>query len=81
MTRCKILPLLLLAASMLSGCGMIAERKADQRTWTSVSCSTYMQFNLCEEEARAICPEGYDFTNVTYSRGEQVRRMDVACKP
>lgn len=73
--------LLPLAASMLIGCSAMAERKADQRNWISISCSTYMRFNLCEEEARAICPNGYDYTNVTYSRGEQLRRMDIACKP
>jgi hypothetical protein len=71
----------LLALSMLAGCSAISDRKADQRTWTSISCSTYQQFNLCEKEARAICPNGYDVANVTWSRGEQRRHMDIACKP
>ena len=72
-----IIPLL----TGLAGCTFTPAHQTDQRTWTSVSCSTYMQFNLCEEEARKVCPEGYDVANVAYSRGEQVRRMDVACKP
>jgi hypothetical protein len=66
---------------VLTGCSFFPARQSDDRTWTPVSCSTYMQFNLCEDEARAICPNGYDVANVAYSRGEQVRRMEVACKP
>lgn len=76
-------PLLLIPALLtsLTGCSLFPHREADQRAWVPVSCSTYMQFNLCEEEARKVCPGGYDVANVTYSRGEQVRRMEVACKP
>ncbi len=65
----------------LAGCSFSSAHETDHRSWTSISCSTYMQFNLCEEEARKVCPDGYDVANVTYSRGEQVRRMDIACKP
>lgn len=71
----------LLALTALVGCSLAPGKEADTREWTSVSCGTYMEFNLCQEEARKICPNGYDVTNVTYSRGEQRRRMDVACKP
>jgi len=70
-----------IALLMLAGCTSLHEKDADQRTWTSISCSTYKQFNLCQDEARQICPNGYDVANVTYSRGEQRRRMDIACKP
>ena len=77
----KILLLAVPLLGALAGCGHFPAHQADNRTWTPVSCSTYMQFNLCEEEARKVCPNGYDVANVTYSRGEQVRRMDVACKP
>ncbi|HEX5539420.1 MAG TPA: hypothetical protein VFX01_06495 [Methylophilaceae bacterium] len=66
---------------LLAGCQSLSHREADNRTWTPVSCSTYMEFNLCQDEAKKICPNGYDVANVTYSRGEQLRRMDVACKP
>jgi len=70
-----------LALFLLAACQSLPHYKADNRTWSSVSCSTYMQFNLCQDEAKKICPNGYDVANVTYSRGEQLRRMDVACKP
>ena len=70
-----------LLAVLLGGCSLIPAKQADNRQWTSVSCSTYMQFNLCQEQALQVCPKGYDVANVTYSRGEQLRRMDIACKP
>ena len=67
--------------TVLVACSFSPAHETDQRSWTSVSCSTYMQFNLCEKEAHKICPGDYDVANVTYSRGEQLRRMDIACKP
>lgn len=76
----KILTLLILA-HLLIGCSA-TNRKADNREWMPVSCSIFLQRgNTCSEEARALCPNGYDIYNIQYSEAEQRRKMMIACKP
>src|SRR3546814_10899478 len=48
-------------ALLASGCG--TTRGPDNRQWHSISCSTFIQVNFCQEEALAICPNGYDIYN------------------
>ncbi len=75
----KIL-ILLIFSQLLIGCSS-ANKKADNREWIPVSCSTFLQrWNTCYEEAHALCPGGYDIYNVQYSEAEQRRKMMIACK-
>ncbi len=75
----NLLSALLLLA--IAGCSS-QPRKVDTRTWTAISCSTFLQpGNTCYQEAHAICPGGYDIYNPVFSPGEQRRKMEIACKP
>jgi hypothetical protein len=77
----KPLCLTLLSAMLLSGITACATRAPDNRQWHSISCSTFKQVNFCQQEALAICPDGYDIYNPRWSEAEQRRYMEIACKP
>ena len=71
-------PFWILAALITLGCS--TTREPDNRQWQTVSCSTFKQINFCQEEALAICPNGYDIYHPRWMEAEQRRYMEIACR-
>ena len=76
----KPLCTLLACTVLLLGITACASRPPDNRQWHTVSCSTFKQINFCQQEALAICPNGYDIYNPRWMEGEQRRYMEIACR-
>lgn len=70
----------LLLALALAGCGTQAS-KPDTRTWTTLTCSGFLLWKDCWQEAQKLCPDGFDIANQIELRGPQKREVEVACKP
>ncbi|HWU83030.1 MAG TPA: hypothetical protein VN063_06015 [Methylophilaceae bacterium] len=71
--------LIALSLMLLSACATPAG-KADTRHWTTLTCSGFLQWKDCWDQARAICPEGFDIANQIEMRGQQKREVEIACK-
>jgi len=74
----KIAILALLA--LTSACSMMGDKTADSRQWTKVSCIGFSDWQVCHDQARQLCPNGYDTRNLQESLVTQNRSMEIACK-
>ncbi len=70
----------LILALSLSGCHSVATKKNDGRAWVPLSCSGILQWDTCFNEAKALCPQGFDVANQIELRPSQTRKLEVACK-
>lgn len=78
--RCSHLLIALFLTLSLAGCSTQA-RKPDTRAWTTLSCSGFLLWKDCWDQARQLCPAGFDIANQIELRGPQKREVEVACKP
>lgn len=72
----------LLAAMLalaLTACSSTA-RQPDTRAWTTLTCSGFLLWKDCWEQAQQLCPGGFDIANQIELRGPQKREVEVACK-
>jgi len=81
MKTCIILhtALLLVACSSVTP-SKTSPKQNDGRPWVPLSCSGILQWDTCFNEAKALCPNGYDIANKIELRPSQTRKMEVACK-
>lgn len=80
MSKFSILSLVIVAA-VLSGCihsPQYARLKIDD--WTELTCSGFLSWQDCKQEARAICPNGFYVADNQENYYIQRRVMSVACK-
>lgn len=67
--------------TLLSACSIFGGGKtADNREWIPVSCIGFADWQVCQDKARKLCPNGYDARNQKESLITQNRSMEVACK-
>lgn len=72
---------ILVLFSLLSACGTMGGGKADdKRSWIPVSCIGFADWQVCQDKAKRLCPNGYDARNHQESLITQNRSMEVACK-
>jgi len=65
----------------LSGCAQNSQMaKLDPHEWTTLTCSGFLTWNECRQEARAICPNGFYTSNYLENYTIQRREISVACK-
>lgn len=80
--KSNILGVLVLGVVLtLGGCASHSQlAKIQEHEWTELTCSGFLTWNECRQEARAICPNGFyvadQFENITIQR----RVVSVACK-
>lgn len=74
-------PIILFALIVyLTGCSSIISKNNDGRAWVPLSCSGILQWDTCFNEAKVLCPKGFDIANQQELRPSQTRKMEVACK-
>jgi hypothetical protein len=72
--------LILALLALTSACSMMGGKTADTRQWNKVSCIGFADWQVCQDQARKLCPNGYDSRNLQESLITQNRSMEVACK-
>lgn len=72
--------LIMTLLALTSACSMTGGKTADTRQWTKVSCIGFADWQVCHDQARKLCPNGYDARNLQESLITQNRSMEVACK-
>lgn len=75
----------MLLALIICGCTIVAPNAASKkndskRVWVPLSCSAELQWDTCINEARALCPQGFDVANKKEDLTTQSRSMEVSCK-
>lgn len=68
------------ALCMLASCSMQNTKPGDGRQWMEISCSGFADWTKCHDQARQLCPGGYDVANQEESLIAQRRTMLVACR-
>ncbi|MGB7815781.1 MAG: hypothetical protein WBL28_05470 [Methylotenera sp.] len=73
------LPILL--ALSVSACASNTQlAKIDPDKWTELTCSGFLTWNDCRQQARAICPRGFYTADYYENYLIQRRVVSVACK-
>ena len=54
--------------------------KKDSQQWTELTCSGFLTWNECKQEAQAICPRGFYTADHLENWLIQRRVVSVACK-
>jgi hypothetical protein len=68
-------------ALMISGCASQTQlAKIDSHEWTELTCSGFLTWNECKQEAQAICPHGFYTADPLENWLIQRRVVSVACK-
>ncbi len=68
-------------AIMLTGCAAHTQlAKIDSHEWTELTCSGFLTWNECRQEAQAICPHGFYTADHLENWLIQRRVVSVACK-
>ena len=66
---------------MISGCAQNSQlAKLESYEWTTLTCSGFLTWNECRQEARAICPNGFYTSDYLENYTIQRREISVACK-
>ena len=66
---------------MLFGCVAHTQlAKIDSHEWTELTCSGFLTWNECRQEAQAICPHGFYTADHLENWLFQRRVVSVACK-
>ena len=66
---------------MLFGCAAHTQlAKIDSHEWTELTCSGFLTWNECRQEAQAICPHGFYTADHLENWLIQRRVVSVACK-
>ncbi len=73
----------LLAATtiVLTACASHTQlAKKDSQQWTELTCSGFLTWNECKQEAQAMCPRGFYTADHLENWLIQRRVVSVACK-
>jgi len=74
-------PIILLFSLLVSGCASQTQlAKIDSYEWTELTCSGFLTWNECRQEAHAICPHGFYTADYYENYNIQRRVVSVACK-
>jgi hypothetical protein len=76
----KIYLSILLALSVSACASQTQLAKLDPSEWTELTCSGFLTWNECRQEARAICPHGFYTADYYENYRIQRREVSVACK-
>ncbi len=67
--------------TLLAGCASQTQlAKVEPSQWTEITCSGFLTWNECRQEARAICPDGFYTSDSLENFTIQRRQVSVACK-
>ena len=73
--------LVIMSLVLVSGCASQAKlAKIESYEWTELTCSGFLTWNECRQEARAICPNGFYTADYLENYTIQRREVSVACK-
>ena len=54
--------------------------KTNAQQWTELTCSGFLTWNACRQEAQAMCPRGFYMADHLENWHIQRRVVSVACK-
>jgi hypothetical protein len=73
--------LLALLTTLMTGCASQAQiAKLESYEWTEFTCSGFLTWNDCRQEARTICPKGFYIADQLENYTIQRRTVSIACK-
>ena len=73
--------LTLVAIFLLVSCAQNPKYSNNQsHEWTELTCSGFLTWNDCRQEARTLCPHGFYIANSYENIRIQRREESVACK-
>ena len=79
--RFAIVTLALLSSVFLISCASQQRlAKVESHEWTDLTCSGFLTWNECRQQARAICPNGFYSADYLENYTIQRREVSVACK-
>ena len=68
-------------ATLLAGCASQTQlAKVEPNQWTALTCSGFLTWNECRQEARSICPNGFLMSNQLENLLIQRREISITCK-
>ncbi len=82
MKQSRCLQLAIIASLLaLTACAQNSQlAKLESHEWTTLTCSGFLTWNACRNEARAICPNGFYTADYLENYTIQRREISVACK-
>ena len=79
--RFTLVTLTLIPIFLLISCASQKQlAKVDSHKWTELTCSGFLTWNECRQQARAICPNGFYSADYLENYTIQRREVSVACK-
>jgi hypothetical protein len=67
--------------ALISGCAAHTQlAKIDSNEWNELTCSGFLTWNECRQEAQAMCPRGFYTADHLENWLIQRRVVSVACK-
>ena len=79
--RFIVVTLTLLSSVFLSSCASQKQlAKVESHEWTELTCSGFLTWNECRQQARSICPNGFYSADYLENYTIQRREVSVACK-
>ena len=79
--RFAIVTLALLSSVFLISCASQKQlAKIESHEWTELTCSGFLTWNECRQQARNICPNGFYSADYLENYTIQRREVSVACK-
>lgn len=76
----KIFLLLSISIFMMGCASQTQLAKLEAHEWTELTCSGFLTWNDCRQQARAICPKGFYMADQFENYAVQRRVMSIACK-
>ena len=76
----KIFLLLFMPAFMLGCASQTQLAKLESHEWAELTCSGFLTWNECRQQARAICPNGFYMADQLENYIIQRRVVSIACK-
>lgn len=66
---------------LMSGCASQSQlAKTNLHQWTELTCSGFLTWNACRQEAQALCPRGFYTADHLENWHIQRRVVSIACK-
>lgn len=67
--------------ALLAGCASQTQlAKVEPNQWTELTCSGFLTWNECRQEAHTMCPNGFLMSNQLENLTIQRREVSIACK-
>ncbi len=75
------LGLIAMSLALLAGCAQSPKvANLDSHKWRTLTCSGFLTWNECWQQARSICPNGFYTSDQLENYTIQRREVSVACK-